>query len=145
MIAGEVALWGFIAGLIHFVVLGALYGNPVVDRMYVRAGETSPAVRTWESKPRYLLTQFVGTQVEVYIIAIGFAWLHPQLSTGGLAGALLLASLFAALRVFPRFWKHVDPEHIPGEPPGHGGRQRAHRDLRHRYGTPPCAAMMPDA
>lgn len=104
MSAVEVVLWGFVAGVIHFAVLGALYGNPVVDRMYVRAVEAHPAVRTWESKPRYTVTQFLGTQVEVYIIAIGFAWLHPRLSTGGLAGALLLASLFAALRVYPRFW-----------------------------------------
>lgn len=104
MSATEVVLWGFVAGVIHFAVLGALYGNPIVDRMYVRAAGASPAVRSWASKPRYTLTQFVGTQVEVYVIAIGFARLYPELPSGGLGVALLLASLFAALRVYPRFW-----------------------------------------
>lgn len=115
MNAGEVALWGLVAGLIHFVALGALYSNPIVARIYASATESSPAVRRWESQPRYLITQFAGTQVEVYIIAIGFAWLHPLLSTGGLAGALLLATLFAALRVYPRFWNMWIQSTYPGK------------------------------
>lgn len=61
-------------------------------------------MRTWPSKPRYLVTQFLGTQIEVYILAIGFAWLYDLLSVHGLAGATALAVFFAALRVYPRFW-----------------------------------------
>ncbi|MEV6428112.1 hypothetical protein [Nocardia sp. NPDC051463] len=34
-------------------------------------------------------------------MTIGFAWLHPLLPVHGLAGAMLLAGLFAALRVYP--------------------------------------------
>jgi len=104
MNVGDIALWGLVAGLIHFVAIGILYGNPYVDRIYVAASDASPAVRSWASKPRYLVTQFVGTQVEVYLIAIGFAWLYPHVPAGGSTGALLLGALFAALRVYPRFW-----------------------------------------
>ena len=50
------------------------------------------------------MTQFFGTQVEVYVLTIAFVWLRPQVDLRGCGGALLLGSLFAAVRVYPRFW-----------------------------------------
>jgi hypothetical protein len=100
----QVLLWGALAGVIHFVVLGALYGNPFVDRMYVQACDKFPSVKRWESKPRYLLAQLLGTQVEVYLLTIGFFWLRPCVGTPGLSGSLLLGILFTAIRIYPRFW-----------------------------------------
>lgn len=94
----DVLLWGAVAGIVHFVFLGIAYGNPLVDRIYVAEGERSPAVRAWPSKPRYLITQFLGTQVEVYVLALGFAVLRPT------TDALPLGLLFAAIRIYPRFW-----------------------------------------
>ncbi len=102
--AREVLLWGAVAGVIHFVFLGIAYGNPLIDRLYVAAAATDPAVRKWPSKPRYLITQFLGTQVEVYLLTIGFVWLRPLLDVEGLAGTLLLGAVLAGLRVYPRFW-----------------------------------------
>jgi hypothetical protein len=93
-----------VAGVVHFNLLGALYGNPWVDRMNAGAAKQSPAVRQWPSKPRYMLTQFVGTQVEIFLLALGFFWLRPLVGMPGVAGALLLGLLFAAIRVYPRFW-----------------------------------------
>jgi hypothetical protein len=99
-----VVLWGAVAGLVHFVFIALAYGNPVVDRLSAQAEAESPAVKRWPSKPKYFVTQFLGTQVEVYILTIGFVWLRPFVSLPGFGGALLLGSLFAALRVYPRFW-----------------------------------------
>jgi hypothetical protein len=99
----NVLLWGALAGVVHFVVIAFLYANPLTDRLS-RGLEQGPAVRQWPSKPRYFLTQFFGTQVEVYLLTIGFMWLRPFVSIPGYAGALLLAILLAATRVYPRFW-----------------------------------------
>jgi hypothetical protein len=106
-------LWGTVIGVIHFVVVGALYGNPIVDRVYAgAAGE--PGVRIWTSKPRYLLTQFLGTQVEIYILSLAFIWLRPMVAIPGLGGALALGLVFAGIRVYPRFWNMWIQSTYPG-------------------------------
>ncbi len=97
-------LWGLVAGLVHFVVLGALYGNPLVDGLYQQAMKEEPGVKSWPSRPRYLVTQFSGTQIEVWILALGYFWLRPLLGGDDLAGSALLALLFSGVRVYPRFW-----------------------------------------
>ena len=99
-----VLLWGAVAGLVHFVVIGILYGNPLTERISARAEAESPAVRKWPSKVKYFVTQFFGTQVEVYILTFAFVWLRQLIGLGGLGGGLLLGLLFAAIRVYPRFW-----------------------------------------
>jgi hypothetical protein len=103
-VALTVLLWGAVAGLVHFAFIAAAYGNPIVDRISAQAEATSPAVKQWASKPRYFVTQFFGTQVEVYILTLGFVWLRPLVGPPGYFGALLLGSLLAAIRVYPRFW-----------------------------------------
>ena len=100
---GAVLLWGAAAGLVHFVVIAILYANPLTDRLS-RGLEQGPAVKQWASKPKYFLTQFLGTQVEVYILTLGFLWLRPSIAVPGFAGAMLLGGLLAATRVYPRFW-----------------------------------------
>ncbi len=97
-------LWGLVVGIIHFVMTGALYGNPFVDRIYQQAMKQEPGVKDWPSRARYLVTQVAGTQVEIWILAIGFLWLRPLIGVEGLAGALLLGVLFSGIRVYPRFW-----------------------------------------
>ena len=99
----NVLLWGALAGVVHFVVIAALYANPITDRLS-RDLEKGPAVRQWPSQPRYFLTQFLGTQVEVYILTTGFLWLRPLIGMPGYAGAVALGCLLAATRVYPRFW-----------------------------------------
>jgi hypothetical protein len=99
-----ILLWGAVAGVVHFVFIALAYGNPIVDRISAKAEATSPAVKQWPSKPRYYITQLLGTQVEVYTLTAAFVWLRPCIGHDGYAGALLLGSLFAAIRVYPRFW-----------------------------------------
>lgn len=95
--------WGAAAGLVHFVIIAFPYANPVTDRLS-RGLEEGPAVRQWPSKPKYFFTQFLGTQVEVYIMTVCFLWLRPLISDPGYSGALELGALLTAMRVYPRFW-----------------------------------------
>jgi hypothetical protein len=99
-----VLLWGGVAGVVHFAFIALAYGNPLVDRISAKAEAESPAVRQWASKPRYFVTQFLGTQIEVYILTIAFVWLRPLVDVRGYGGAWLVGSMFAAIRVYPRFW-----------------------------------------
>src|SRR5690348_12712443 len=52
MMFADLLLWGSLAGVVHFLVIGILYGNPVIDRLYRDETERSPAVKRWASKPR---------------------------------------------------------------------------------------------
>lgn len=97
-------LWGTVIGIIHFVAVGALYGNPFVDRMYQAAMASDPAVRRWPSRGRYLVTQLLGTQIEVYVVTLVFLWMRPLVAPPGLLGALLFGLALAGVRVYPRFW-----------------------------------------
>ena len=99
-----ILLWGAVAGLVHFVLIGILYGNPITERISAKAEAESPAVRKWPSKVKYFVTQFFGTRVEVYILTFAFVWLRPLVGINGYVWALLLGLLFAAIRVYPRFW-----------------------------------------
>lgn len=107
-------LFGSVAGLIHFVLVGLLYGNPLVDRYYREATGTEPGVRIHPSKPRYFLKMFLGTQVEIYILALGFFWLRPLLPLDGLTGSVVLGVLFAGIRVYPRFFNMWIQSTYPG-------------------------------
>jgi hypothetical protein len=97
-------LWGLVAGLIHFAVTGALYGNPIVDSIYQKAMKEEPGVKDWPSRARYLITQVSGTQVEIWILALAYLWLRPLIGIEGLGGTLLLGLVFSGIRVYPRFW-----------------------------------------
>ena len=99
-----ILLWGAAAGVVHFVVVGILYGNPLVGHISAKAESESPAVKHWATKGKYFVTQFLGTQIEVYILTIAFVWLRPLVGFGTYGGAILLGCLFAAIRVYPRFW-----------------------------------------
>lgn len=101
---GMILGYGALVGLIHFAVTGALYGNPVIGGMYAAAMGSEPGVKRWRSQARYLLTQFLGTQVEVYIVAVAFVLFRAAVPLKGYAGATVLGFAFAALRVYPRFW-----------------------------------------
>lgn len=100
----DVFLWGLVIGVIHFVIVGILYGNPYVDKIYQKAQSSEGSVKRWESRTRYLVTQFLGTQVEVFILAAGFFWLKSIAGLESLSSAIVVAVLFSGIRVYPRFW-----------------------------------------
>ncbi|HUI88363.1 MAG TPA: hypothetical protein VLX61_06525 [Anaerolineales bacterium] len=49
-----VLAWGLVARLVHFAVVGILYGNPLTDRISAGAEAASPAVKKWPSKAKAL-------------------------------------------------------------------------------------------
>jgi hypothetical protein len=97
----QIFAYGTIVGLVHFFVVGLCFGNPWIKALYASAQEAEPGVRVWPSRRRYLVTQFLGTQVEVYVLATAFFVLRSRTST---ESALTLGLLLAGVRVFPRFW-----------------------------------------
>ncbi|GAB2728925.1 hypothetical protein [Nocardia thraciensis] len=103
MIVLEVLGWGFVAGLANSAAMVLLYLSPWVKRVHV-SHAVGGAVGEEPGRPRGLARQFLGSLVEVYAMAVGFAWLFPTPGVTGLAGAVLLAILFGALRVVAPVW-----------------------------------------
>ncbi len=102
--AQSILLWGLVAGLLHFVIVGILYQNPLVAQVYNRY-KYVPALKQWPNLKEYLLKMFLGTQVEIYILTAAYFYLRTLFPTpNGLSTALILATIFAAIRVYPRFW-----------------------------------------
>jgi len=96
---------GTIVGVLHFMLLGFLYGNPFIDGLYVSASKNSPAMKRWPSKRLYLIAQFLGTQVEAFILTAVFVWVRSRLEpTAWCSSVFQLAAALAAVRVYPRFW-----------------------------------------
>ena len=103
-IALQTLLWGSVIGVIHFIIVGALYGNPLVDRIYKEEQERSPGVRKWDNPKEYLIKMFLGTQIEVFILTGSYLFLRGYLQFESLITAVILGSIFAGIRVYSRFW-----------------------------------------
>lgn len=104
MVAVEILVWGLLAGLVHTAAMAVLYGNPWVARIHAAHRAVRTAGANGGSGHTSLSVQFLGSQIEVYILTIGYAWLHPLLPMPGPIGALALAVFMAALRVFAPVW-----------------------------------------
>jgi len=100
----DIIIWGTVIGLIHFVIVGALYSNPFVDKFYREGQETSAALRRWPDQKEYILKMFLGTQVEVYIMTAAYLYLAPLIKQSGLTTVIILGVIFSGIRVYPRFW-----------------------------------------
>ncbi|MEV4240478.1 MULTISPECIES: hypothetical protein [unclassified Nocardia] len=104
MIAVKILAWGLVAGVIHTLVMMVVYGNPRVARIHAAQAVSSVGDGTRRRRPHYFTLNFLGTQIEAYVMTIGYVWLHPLLPLNGMVGAMLLAVLFAALRVCAPVW-----------------------------------------
>lgn len=100
----NVLVWGLVAGIGHFVFIGLLYGNPFVAKQYDEAMKTQPSVRNWPSPGKYRLIQFLGTQVEVFILALSYFLFRPAMNDSGWSSVMVLGAVLALVRVYPRFW-----------------------------------------
>ncbi len=96
---------GILIGIIHFVIIGFLYQNPFVAKIYKEAEDKKePGFRIWKNKKKYLLSMFLGTQVEIFFLTFGYLFLKDYLPFSPFITAIIIAALFAAIRVYPRFW-----------------------------------------
>lgn len=98
----DIALWGMVIGIIHFFIVGILYQNPFVAKIY-KNNEEHPGVKKWENKSKYILSMFLGTQVEIFIITAGYLILRNAF-TINIINTIVVALIFAGIRVYPRFW-----------------------------------------
>ncbi len=100
----DILLWGLVVGVIHFFATGALYGNPLIDKIYQKAQKEEPGVKHWPKRAPYMIRMFLGTQVEVFILVGAYLWLRDAVALTGWTEVLVLGALFAGIRVYPRFW-----------------------------------------
>ena len=110
----NILTWGLAVGVLHFAVVGGLYQNPLVAKLY-HAAEEHPGVKPWPDKKKYVLSMFLGTQLEVFILTAGYLWLRQlQLGATSAERVFALGGIFAALRVYPRFWNMWIQSTYPG-------------------------------
>lgn len=98
----DTLLWGMVVGVIHFVIVGILYQNPMVSKIY-KSFEDHPAVKKWNNQNKYIRSMFLGTQIEIFIITLGYRVFSKLLGIDVIS-TLIIASIFAGIRVYPRFW-----------------------------------------
>ncbi len=99
----QILLWGFVAGIIHFLVLGVLYMNPVVEHIY-KSTQGHSAVKRHKNQKEYILKMFLGTQVEVYIVTASFLYLRQFIDLDIWPTTIMLGLIFSGIRIYPRFW-----------------------------------------
>ena len=69
-IISNTLIWGLVIGLIHFVVMSVFYKNPIIDKIYLEAQKSSKSLKKWNDEKKYLISMFLGTQIEIYILII---------------------------------------------------------------------------
>ncbi len=98
----KTVIWGSVVGVIHFIVVGFLYQNPVVARIY-KNESSHPGVKKWENKTRYIVSMFLGTQIEIYIITVVYIFLISLMGKT-ISNTVILGFIIAGVRIYPRFW-----------------------------------------
>ncbi len=100
----DVLFWGIVIGIIHYIIMGVLYMNPIVNKVYIEAQEKDASVKTRKTTSEYLTKQFLGTQVEIWIITASFLYLRQFLPIEPIYQGLVLGAIFSGVRIYERFW-----------------------------------------
>lgn len=100
----DVFFKGLVIGIIHYIILGVLFMNPFVGKVYKDAQEKYPSVKMRNSTSGYLSKQFFGTQIEIWIITAGYLYLRDFLPFQPIETALILGLIFAGIRIYERWW-----------------------------------------
>lgn len=95
-------IWGTLVGVIHFIIVGILYQNPIIAKIY-KETSSDPGVKKWNNQFKYIISMFLGTQIEIFIMTIGYLFLISILGKT-FTNTLILALILAGIRVYPRFW-----------------------------------------
>ena len=94
---------GLVASIAWFIVGGALYGNPLVAKIYKDAGN-SPALKKWPSTPKYIGLQYVGILAQCLLWAFVFALVKSALPEPLLIKGLVFGVILIAIKIFSRFY-----------------------------------------
>lgn len=100
----QTLLWGIIIGIIHYIIMDVLYMNPWVIKFYQRAEKEHPSVKVRKTNSSYLTKQFLGTQIEIWIITASYIFLKDYLPFSPLERGLILGLIFSGIRIYERFW-----------------------------------------
>jgi hypothetical protein len=96
-------LGGIIASVVWFVIGGALYMNPVTDKIYKSADNS--AVREWPSLSKYLGLMFLGGVLAQYTLwALVFVLVKPALPGGAFSQGIVFGLVLIAIKIWPRFF-----------------------------------------
>lgn len=97
-------LLGWIAAsFAWFIVGGILYTNPITAKIYKNA-EVSPALKKWDSIPKYIGLQHVGILIQCFLWAFVFAYLKPVLPVGVLMQGVVFGLILLATKMIPRLY-----------------------------------------
>lgn len=97
-------IWGFIIGIVHYIILGVLYMNPVISKLYSTEQKKSNAVKAWKDQKAYLTKMYIGTQIEIFIITASYLFIRQYLPFDHMVTAFILAVIFTGIRIYERFW-----------------------------------------
>lgn len=100
----NVFFYGLVIGIIHYILIGILYMNPFVDGIYKKAQEGNQSVRIRASASNYMTKQFIGTQIEIWIITASYFYLRQYLPFTPFETGLILGLIFGSIRIYERFW-----------------------------------------
>ncbi|MBN1573032.1 MAG: hypothetical protein JW984_07550 [Deltaproteobacteria bacterium] len=107
-------LGGFLASVASFFVLGFLYGNPAVAKIYKNA-EGSPALKKWESNPKYIFMQYVGMLIQCLLWALVFAFVRSALPAATICAGLVFGLIIMVMKIFPRLFDMWIQTYYPGK------------------------------
>lgn len=108
-------IYGIIIGIIHYIIMGILYMNPIVGKLFDEAQKNHPGVKMRNSTSDYLTKQFIGTQIEIWIITAGYLFIKNYLPYSPFDNALLIALVFSGIRIYERTWNMYIQTTYPGK------------------------------
>jgi len=99
----DVLLYGSGAAVIHFLLIGILYSNPLVSRMYLAEENKNRALRVWKNKKHYMLLMFTGSLIEAWLLSLGYLLLRSAFPrSGSLITAVVCSLVLGFIRIYPR-------------------------------------------
>ena len=110
----QVLFGGVLAAVVWFVLGGVLYMNPLVAGFY-REASGHPAVRQWESVPKYLLLQFGAILVQAVLWAFVYGLVRSALPQGVWAGGLTFGGILVVTKILPRLIDMAIQTTYPGK------------------------------
>jgi hypothetical protein len=98
----QTLLGGFVASIVWFLVGSILYMNPPVAKAYKKA-EVSPAVRKWNSTPKWLAIVYIGVLIQCFLWAFVYAFLLPVLPAGFWIKVMIFGIILTITKIIPRY------------------------------------------